>query len=130
MPMLDTLANATCTIMNAENLGKSEAIIRPASKLIVRVLAVFQEHGAIGEFEVIDDGRAGVIKCQLQGRITKIGVVKPRYPVKTDEFDKWEKRFLPARDFGILVVSTPKGVMSHKKAIEEHTGGRLLAYVF
>ena len=128
--MLDTLANATCTIMNAERLGKREVIIKPASKLIVRVLSVMQEYGALGEFEVVDDGRAGFIKCQLQGRITKVGVVKPRYPIKLKEIDKWENRFLPARDFGILILSTSKGVMNHRKAAEDHLGGRLLAYVY
>jgi len=130
MPILDTLANATITLMNAENLGKQEVIIRPASKLIVNVLTVFQKYGAVGEFEVIDDGKAGIIKCRLQGRITEVGVIKPRYPVKLEDYDQWEKKFLPARDFGILVVSTPHGVMSHKQAIEQHTGGRLLAYVY
>jgi len=40
------------------------------------------------------------------------------------------KRFLPARDMGILVVSTSEGVMSHHEAAEKNLGGRLLAYVY
>jgi small subunit ribosomal protein S8 len=50
--------------------------------------------------------------------------------VKKNAFEQWEKRFLPAKDFGILLVSTPKGIMSHKEAYRHETGGRLLAYVY
>jgi len=67
---------------------------------------------------------------ELIGNINKCGVIKPRFPVKKNEFEKWEKRFLPAKDFGILLVSTPKGVMSHKEAYKNGIGGRLLAYVY
>ncbi|HNR45412.1 MAG TPA: 30S ribosomal protein S8, partial [Methanofastidiosum sp.] len=36
----------------------------------------------------------------------------------------------PAKEFGILIMSTPNGVMSHKKAKEQNIGGILLAYVY
>ena len=130
MGLQDTLANALVSIQNAERLGKKQVMIKPASKVILNVLRCIQESGHIGEFEFIDDGRSGLISVQLLGRITKIGVIKPRFSVKYDEYEKWEKRFLPARDFGYLVVTTPHGIMTHKEAIEQHTGGRLLAYVY
>lgn len=126
----DTLAAALNSIMNAEVLGKKEVVISPASKVITNVLRVVQEYGGIGEFEFIDNGKSGLVKVQISGRITKIGVIKPRYPVKLREYETWEKQYLPARDFGILIVSTPHGIMSHREAAEKHTGGRLLAYVF
>jgi small subunit ribosomal protein S8 len=50
--------------------------------------------------------------------------------LKTDEFEKWEKRFLPARGFGILLISTTKGIMTHEDAKKQHLGGKLLAYVY
>jgi len=46
------------------------------------------------------------------------------------EYEKWEKRFLPAFDFGLLIVSTSQGVMTHKEAREKGIGGRLIAYVY
>ncbi|MHA1167385.1 MAG: 30S ribosomal protein S8 [Candidatus Hodarchaeales archaeon] len=130
MTLLDPLANALSAIQNRENLGYKNVEIRPASKLIVKVLSTIQSYGAIGEFELIDDGKAGFILVQLQGRISKIGVIKPRFSVKLNEYEKWEKQYLPARDFGILVVSTPDGVMSHTEAKKKRTGGKLLAYVY
>ena len=84
----------------------------------------------IGEFEFIDDDRAGIFKVQLLGRINKCAVIKPRFPVKHKEFESWEEKFLPARDLGILIVSTPKGVMSHEDAKALGIGGRLLAFVY
>ncbi len=133
MVMLDTLANALATIYNCEMRAKKEAIIMPASKLIIAVLRVFQKEGYIGEFEYIDDGRWGKIKVQLLGRINKTGVIKPRFSVsyrELAEMPHWLRKYLPSREFGILVVSTPKGVMSHKEAIQHRTGGVLLAYVY
>ena len=130
LTMMDTLANGLTTIMNNEIRRKKECVITPASKLLGRVLRIMQLNGYIGEFEFIDDGRQGKFKVQLLGRINKCGAIKPRYPVKADEFEKWEKQFLPARDIGILIVSTPQGVMSHREAKQKRIGGRLLAYVY
>lgn len=128
--MTDTLANGTTALMNNEMRLKRECIISPASKLLGRVLRVMQLNGYIGEFEFIDDGRTGKFKVQLLGRINKCGAIRPRFPVRADEFNIWEGRFLPSMDMGILVVSTPEGITSHKAAKEKGIGGRLLAYIY
>lgn len=128
--MHDVINDAISTIKNYERIGKSECVVRPKSKLLVEILRIFQNGGYIGEFEVSDDGRGGSIRIKLVKRINDCGVIKPRYAVKRDEFQKWEQRFLPARDLGMLIVSTPKGVMSHLDAKEKGLGGRLLAYVY
>jgi small subunit ribosomal protein S8 len=128
--MMDTLSNGLTAVMNNELRNKRDCVISPASKLLGRVLRVLQLNGYIGEFEFIDDGRAGKFKVQLLGRVNKCGAIKPRYSVSADGFENWEKTFLPAKDVGILVVSTSLGVLSHKEAKEKNTGGRLLAYIY
>jgi len=128
--MMDTLANGLTTIINNEMRNKRECVISPASKLLGRVLRIIQLNGYIGEFEFVDDGRSGKFKVQLLGRINKCGAVRPRYSVKTDEFEEWEKKFLPSREVGTIVISTPKGILSHKEAREKHLGGKLLAFVY
>lgn len=130
MTTTDTLSNGLVTIMNNELRNKRECVISQASKLLGRVLRVMQLNGYIGEFEFIDDGRAGKFKIQLLGRVNKCGAIKPRFAVKADGFEEWEKTFLPARDVGILVVSTPCGVLPHREAKEKNVGGRLLAFVY
>jgi small subunit ribosomal protein S8 len=133
MTLLDPLANALATITNCEMRRKSEAVLWPASKLIINVLRVMQRYGYIGEFEYIDDGRWGKIVVQLLGRINKAGVVKPRIPVKYRDLLKMPhhiRRYLPSKDIGILIISTNQGVLSHREAIEKHLGGILIAYVY
>ncbi|RLI76320.1 30S ribosomal protein S8 [Archaeoglobales archaeon] len=127
---MDTLSNAMSTIKNAELIGKNKCEIRPASKLIGNVLKVMKDYGYIGSFEFINDQRGGRFIVELLGRINDCKAIRPRFSVKNTEIEKFEKRFLPARDFGVLVISTVKGVISQKEAMERGLGGVLLAYVY
>jgi small subunit ribosomal protein S8 len=105
-------------------------VIHPSSKLIGRVLKVMQEYGYINQFEFVEDGKAGIFKVRMQGRINDCGVIKPRYSVQKNDLDKFESRYLPAQDFGVLILTTTAGVISHAKAKELGIGGKLLAYVY
>ena len=125
----DTLADALAAIKNAERVGKRECVTR-ASKEVKAVLKVMQDKGYIGAFEFIDDGKSGKFKIELKGKIIDCNVIKPRSSVRLDEFEKYEKRFLPAKSFGLLILTTPKGIIDHEKAKELHVGGKLLAFVF
>ena len=126
----DPLAAAMTKMLNAERVGKKEVLVKPASKMFKHVLTIMNDHRYIGAFEEIVDGKGGVMKVNLLGNINKCGVIKPRFSSKNTEFEKWEKRYLPAKDFGIIVVSTPLGVMTHNEAKQKNTGGRLLAYCY
>jgi len=124
------LANGLTAIINNEMRNKHECIISPASRLLGRVLRIMQLNGYIGEFEFIDDGRSGKFKVQLLGRINKCGAIRPRFSVKMDRFEDWEKKYLPSRGVGLLVISTPNGALSHREAREKRIGGRLLAFIY
>lgn len=127
---VDPIANALINIKNHENASKRVCRVRPASKLLGEILRVMQKNNYISTYEFIDDGRDGTYKIELVGKINACKAVKPRYAVKKDDFEKFEKRYLPARDVGLLIVSTPHGVVSHTDAKKMLTGGRLLAYVY
>ena len=127
---MDSLVNALNTILIHEERHKKECIICPASNLVGRVLRLFQTKGYIGEIEYIDDGRQGKFRVQLFGRINDCKAVKPRFSVKVKGIEKYEKRFLPSRDLGTMILSTPKGIMTHMEAREQNLGGRVLAYVY
>lgn len=126
----DPLANALSLMQNAELTGKAECMISPSSKLIGGVLNLLKEKGYIKKFELIDDRKAGIYKVGLKGTINKCGVIKPRYPIRRDELDRWESRYLPARNFGLLIMSTSQGIMSQDEAKDKGIGGKLLAYVY
>ncbi|UAL07528.1 MAG: 30S ribosomal protein S8 [Candidatus Methanogranum gryphiswaldense] len=126
----DPLNDAMCVMKNAALNGKSECVIQPSSKLIGRVLKVMQDHGYINQFEYIEDGKAGKFRVMLKGAINDCGVIKPRYSVKIVEIEKFEARFLPAQDFGVLVMTTTAGVITQERAKELGIGGKLLAYIY
>ena len=130
MSTTDPLSNALSTIVNNELRNRRECLITPASKQIGQVLRTIQKNGYIGEFEFVEDGRFGKFKVQLLGRINKCGSVRPRFNAKVNELEKFEKRYLPSKDFGIMIVSTSRGVLSHKEAKKKGLGGQLLAYVY
>ena len=116
--------------MQDEKLGKIETTVRPASTIIKRVLDVFRENGYVQSYEVIEDGRGNVIKIKLAGTINECGVIKPRFSVKVGDYERFEKRYLLARNMGILVVSTPSGIMTNEEARKKKSGGKLLAYCY
>ncbi len=126
----DPLSNALSGLDNAESVGHLTHDVTPASDLVGSVLEVFYDRGYIDGFEFVDDGKAGEFEVELKGAINECGSVKPRHAVGADGFEKWEKRYLPARDYGTLVVTTSHGIMSHYEAREEGVGGQVIAYVY
>ncbi|MBU0636307.1 30S ribosomal protein S8 [Candidatus Micrarchaeota archaeon] len=127
---VDPIANALTALKNSENATKGTCKLQPASKLLEEILRVMKENGYITGYERVNTKGSGFYKIQLSGKVNECRAIKPRYPVQKDEFEKFEKRYLPSRDVGIIIVSTSKGVLSHKKAKEEGIGGRLIAFVY
>lgn len=126
----DPLSNALSVILNNERIGKTECLIKPVSKLIKNILKVMTDNLYIGSIKEIEDRKGNMIKVNLLGSINKCGAIKPRYSVKKDGFEKFEKRYLPAKGVGILVVSTSSEVMTHIEAKKKGLGGKLLAYCY
>jgi len=121
---MDIVANALNCMMNAKKAGKNSCSV-PASKLLLQVLSLLKEEGYVNSFTKQD---ANVI-IEF-GTFNKCGAIKPRFYVKKNGYEKFVTRYLPARDLGIIIVSTNKGVVNHKKAIEEGLGGSLIAYAY
>ncbi len=125
----DILSDVLYVMNNAENIGKATCTI-PASNLVKNVLKVLQKENYIGSFEFADDGKSGHFVVELIGKINFSRSIKPRFFVKRDDYEKWEKRYLPAKGYGVMIISTSKGVMSQKEAEGMGIGGRLLGYVY
>ncbi|MEG3603078.1 MAG: 30S ribosomal protein S8, partial [Candidatus Thermoplasmatota archaeon] len=94
------------------------------------VLSIMQKAGYVGEYEREEYGRGGHYAVQLRGAINRCGTVKPRHSVRRQEYEQWESRYLPAQDFGLLILSTSSGVMNHYDAKDARIGGKLLAFVY
>ncbi len=128
--MNDPLANVLSSIVSYESRGKRVLLVNPVNGVIKDVLGIMKREGFVGDFESVSESKGGFGNLHLLGRINQCGVIKPRFSVKVDEFVKFEKRFLPARDVGILIVSTSKGVMTHYEAKEKNIGGKLIAFCY
>ncbi|KXN89282.1 40S ribosomal protein S22, partial [Leucoagaricus sp. SymC.cos] len=117
-------------IVNAERRGKRQVLIRPSSKVVVKFLSVMQRHGYIGEFEIIDDHRSGKIVIQLNGRLNKTGVISPRFNVQHTQIESWVNLLLPARSFGIIILTTSSGILDHEEARRKNRyyGNQMLHY--
>lgn len=101
MVRMNVLSDALKSIHNAEKRGKRQVLIRPCSKVIVKFLTVMMKHGYIGEFEIVDDHRAGKIVVNLTGRLNKCGVISPRFDVPINDIERWTN-LLPSRQFGLV----------------------------
>jgi small subunit ribosomal protein S8 len=130
MTRLNTIADGMSALKNAGDTGKSEVTIEPASKLLGAMLRIMQDAGYISGFEFIEDGRGGQLKVHLTGKINKCGAICPRFSVQLAEMEFWEKQYLPGKNFGLMILSTSHGVMSHVQARQEGIGGELLGYVY
>ncbi|MGV8141628.1 MAG: 30S ribosomal protein S8 [Candidatus Woesearchaeota archaeon] len=124
------LANVLSYINNHEKLGRKEISVGNNSKFIRQVLSILNENNYLGEYKEVDDGKGKILVISLIGAINKVGVITPKFNVKKDDYEKFEKRYLPAKDFGMLIVSTSKGLMTHGQAKEQGLGGRLICYCY
>eukprot|EP00934_Nitzschia_sp_Nitz4_P005565 Nitzschia sp. Nitz4//scaffold19_size178191//105875//106551//NITZ4_001986-RA/size178191-processed-gene-0.70-mRNA-1//-1//CDS//3329540708//5555//frame0 len=130
MVRMSVLADCLKTISNAEKRGRRQVLIRPSSKVVVKFLRCMQQHGYIGEFEIIDDHRSQKIVIELTGRLNKCGVISPRFDVEYGEIEKWIVNLLPSRQFGHLIISTTYGIMTHEEARRKKTGGKILGFFY
>ncbi|MGQ4874112.1 MAG: 30S ribosomal protein S8 [Promethearchaeota archaeon] len=127
--MVNTLADAMNMLKNAERARKKEVIIKPASKLLQRVLRIFQAHGYIGEFEKILDGRTNKFKIALLGKINECKALM-RLNYKVHQFEALERKLLPAPGIGLIILTTNQGIMTLKEAEERNIGGMTLCLVY
>ncbi|MFX0072111.1 MAG: 30S ribosomal protein S8 [Candidatus Hermodarchaeota archaeon] len=127
--MTNTLADAMNMLKNAEYARMKEVIVSPASKLLQRILRIFQQYAYIGEFERYDDGRQGKFKIALLGKINECKALM-RLNYKINQLGDLEKRLLPAPGLGTIILTTNQGIMTLKEAEDKHIGGQALCYIY
>ncbi len=132
MQITDPIADLLTRIRNA-NSARHETVEVPASNMKKSIVQILFEEGYIKKYEVIEDGRQGVIKIWLKygegkkqviaglKRVSKPGL---RVYVSRDELPRVLK------GLGIAIISTSKGVMTDKRARRENVGGEVLAFVW
>jgi small subunit ribosomal protein S8 len=128
--MADTLSNIFNIISIARKSGKQTCVVGPVSRFLVRILDIIKSNGYINKYEIISDSRGGFIKLELSENLNQCKAIRPRLPIKAEDVTKYEKRFLPSLGFGIIILSTSKGLMTNNEAKNAKIGGSLIAYVY
>ena len=132
MQITDPVADMLTRIRNA-NSAKHETVDVPASNLKKAIAQILLDEGYIKAFNLVENGNQGIIHITLKYQAKKQQVIsglkrvsKPglRVYAGADELPRVLK------GLGIAIVSTPKGVMTDKKARELHVGGEVLAFVW
>jgi len=121
----DIVADALNQIMNAKRARKNTVLIKKYSKVLLSILAIGKLKGFIKEYKTKEEYLS--IKF---GKLNACKAIKPRYMVKAEMINKYVRRYLPARDIGIIVISTSQGLMTHQTAIEKNLGGSIIAYFY
>lgn len=127
--MVNTIADAMNELKTAEAAKKKEVIVSPASKLLQKILRIFQKYAYIGEFERYDDGRQGKFKIALLGKINECKSLL-RLNYKVFQYEALERRLLPAPGIGLIILTTNQGIMTMQEAEEKNIGGMALCYIY
>ncbi|SHK27641.1 30S ribosomal protein S8 [Tepidibacter formicigenes] len=132
MTMTDPIADMLTRIRNA-NTVKHETVDIPASNIKKEIARILLEEGFIKGYDVIEDGKQGIIRIQLKyGRgnqkvitgIKRISKPGMRVYAAKDEIPK------VLNGLGISVISTSKGILTDKQARKEGVGGEVICYVW
>ena len=132
MHITDSIADMLTRIRNA-GAAKHETVDVPASKMNKAIAQILLDEGYIKSFQLIEDGKQGIIRIVLKYGENKTSVIsglrrvsKPGLRIYTNCEDMPKVM----KGLGIAIVSTSKGVMTDKQARKENVGGEVLAFVW
>ncbi len=121
----DVVADALNMMMNAVRARKKSIVMKHHSKLLLSVLALAKLKGYVKSYKVEE----GVLHVEI-GKLHGCNSIKPRFVVAVGDVERYIPRYLPAKEIGIIIISTNQGLMTHQTAQEKNIGGSLIAYLY
>ncbi len=132
MQITDTIADMLTRIRNA-NSAKHATVDVPASNMKKSIAQILVDEGYIKSFQVIEDGKQGIIRITLKYGENKSQVItglrrvsKPGLRI----YSSCEDMPRVMKGLGVAIVSTSKGVMTDKQARANNVGGEVLAFIW
>ncbi|MCL2775074.1 MAG: 30S ribosomal protein S8 [Oscillospiraceae bacterium] len=132
MQITDAIADMLTRVRNA-NTAKHETVDIPASKIKKAIADILVEEGYVKSYQIIEDGKQGVIRITLKYAPGKQRIIQGIRRVSKPGLRKYSTcEDMPSvlRGLGIAIVSTSKGIMTGKRAKKENVGGEILAFVW
>ncbi len=130
--MTDVIADMLTRIRNA-NTAKHPTVDIPASNQKKAIAEILLEEGYIKNYQIIEDGKQGIIKITMKYGEGKSRIIQGLRRVSKPGlriYSSCEDMPKVMRGLGIAIVSTSKGIMTDKKARALHIGGEVLAFVW
>ena len=132
MNITDPIADLLTRIRNASQ-ARHATVDVPASNMKKAIAQILVEEGYVKSYTVTEDDKQGVITITLKYTETNAPVItglrrvsKPGLRIYTSCEDMPKVM----KGIGTAIISTPKGVMTDKKARKENVGGEVLAFVW
>ena len=132
MQISDVIADMLTRIRNA-NSAKHESVDVPASNMKKAIADILKEEGYIASYQIVEDGKQGIIRITLKYGRGKQRVIQGLRRVSKPGlriYSNCEDMPKVMNGLGIAIVSTSKGIMTDKKARKENVGGEVLAFVW
>lgn len=132
MQITDPIADMLTRIRNA-NSAKHETVDIPASNMKKAIAEILNNEGYIKGYQVIEDGKQGVIRVTLKYGNNKEKVISGLKRVSKPGLRIYagaEELPRVLKGLGIAIISTSKGVMTDKEARKQNIGGEVLAFVW
>ncbi len=132
MQMTDVIADMLTRIRNA-NTAKHPTVDIPASNQKKAIAEILLEEGYIKNYQIIEDGKQGIIKITMKYGEGKQRIIQGLRRVSKPGlriYSSCEDMPKVMRGLGIAIVSTSKGIMTDKMARREKVGGEILAFVW
>ena len=132
MQITDAIADMLTRIRNA-NSAKHDTVDVPASNMKKSVAQILLDEGYIKNFQVIEDGKQGIIRIALKYGPNKSMVITGLRRVSKPGlrmYTSCEDMPKVLKGLGVAIVSTSKGVMTDKQARKENIGGEVLAFIW
>jgi ribosomal protein S8 len=120
----DLIPDALNQIMNAKKIEKKEVVITRNSKLLIKIFEIMKKYDYI-DFKQEE----GKVIVEIK-KLNECKAIKPRFYVSVSKIDKYMRRYLPSRNFGFIIISTSKGLLTDEEAYKENLGGSLIAYCY
>ena len=128
----DPIADMLTRIRNASMVSHPYVEV-PASKLKVELARILKEEGFISDYEVKESGKFKVISISLKYGKNGKSVITKLERISTPglrHYSKAKNLQKVLGGMGVAIVSTPKGLLTDRKARKENVGGEVLCYVY
>ncbi len=123
----DIVADGLNMIRNAKKARKEKVSLTRISNILIEILKIMKQEGAIKKYKI--DAKTKTAQVTI-GELFDCKAIKPRFTVKKEDIEKYRRRYLPSRNFGTLLISTNKGLLTQEEAEKEQVGGCLIAYFY